>query len=151
MKRFFPFVAILFCGFITADNFSALSALVGGTWKMKTANSYSCEQWVKVSGNELSSIAFDVKGKDTTVLERVRLVNKGGIISYNVTGAKSGDKTSFKLKSAKNNQYIFEDQTHDFPQRVIYHFIKPDSIHAWVDGKFKGKYEKIDYYYKRVR
>ena len=118
---------------------------------MKTAKGYSCEKWVKVSANELSSVAFDIKGKDTTVLEHVRLVNNKGIISYNVTGAKSGDKTSFKLTSAKNKQFVFENPLHDFPQRVVYHFVKPDSIHAWVDGKYNGKYEKVDFYYKRIQ
>ena len=151
MKRYLPATLLLFCSFISADNFNSLNTLVGGTWKMKTANGYSCEKWTKVSKNELSSLAFDIKGKDTTVLERVKLINKAGIISYNVTGAKSGDKTSFKLTSAKNNQFIFEDPKHDFPQRVIYHFIKPDSLHALVDGKYKGKYEKADYFYKRVK
>jgi len=151
MKRYLPFVALVLCSFTSADNFSNLNTLVGGTWKMKNANGYSCEKWTKVNNNEFSSTAFDIKGKDTTVLERVRLTKKGGIISYNVTGAKSGDKNSFKLTSAKNNQFIFEDPKHDFPQRIIYHFTKPNELHAWIDGKYKGRYEKYDFYYKRVK
>jgi hypothetical protein len=151
MKRYLPAALLLFCSFINTDNFSSLNTLVGGTWKMKTTNGYSCEKWTNVGKNELSSIAFNIKGKDTTVLERVKLISKAGIISYNVTGAKTGDKTSFKLTSAKNNQFIFENAKHDFPQRVIYHFVKTDSLHAWIDGKYKGKYEKEDYYYKRVK
>ena len=151
MKRYLPFAVLCLCGFINADNFSPLYKLTGGTWQMKTAKGYSCERWVKTNSNQLNGVAFDVAAKDTTVLERVTLLNKAGIISYNVTGAKSGDKTSFKLTSTKNGQFVFEDPKHDFPQRVVYHFVKPDSIHAWVDGKYKGKYEKVDYYYKRVK
>lgn len=92
MKRYLPAALLLFCSFISADNFTVLQGLVGGTWQMKTAKGYSCEKWLKVNSNELSSVAFDIKGKDTTVLERVRLVNKAGVISYNVTGAKAGIK-----------------------------------------------------------
>jgi hypothetical protein len=151
MKRYLPATLLLFCSFISADNFSRLYNLAGGTWKMKTAVGYSCEKWIKVNNNELRSIAFDLKGKDTTMLERVRLVNKAGVISYNVTGAKSGDKNSFKLTSAKNNQFIFEDPKHDFPQRVVYHFVKPNYLHAWIDGTYKGKPEKYDFWYTRVK
>lgn len=118
---------------------------------MKTAKGYSCERWTKINSNELQGIAFNITGKDTAVLERVRLSNTNSAISYNVTGAKSGDKTSFKLTSSKNGEFVFENPAHDFPQRVVYHFVKPDSIHAWVDGKYKGKFEKMDYYYKRVK
>lgn len=142
---------LLFCSFISADTFSGLQSLVGGTWKMKNSNGYSCEKWIKVNNYELASIAFDIKGKDTTVLERVRLIYKAGIISYNVTGAKSGDKNSFKLTSAKNNQFIFEDPKHDFPQRIVYHFVKPNYLHAWIDGTYKGKSEKYDFWYTRVK
>ena len=142
---------LLFCSFISADTFSGLQRLVGGTWKMKNSNGYSCEKWIKVDNNELSSVAFDIKGKDTTVLERVKLINKAGHITYNVTGSKSGEKNSFKLTSAKNNQFIFEDPKHDFPQRIIYHLVKPNELHAWIDGKYNGRYEKYDFYYKRVK
>jgi hypothetical protein len=82
-----------------------LHTLAGGTWTMKTKNAYSCERWTKVSNNELNCVAFDVKGKDTTLLERVKLVNMKGIVTYDVTRAKSGDRASFKLTSAKNNQF----------------------------------------------
>ncbi len=141
----------MFCSFISADSFGSLTSLVGGTWKMKNSNGYSCEKWVKISDSEMASFAFDIKGRDTTVLERVRLINKRGIVTYNVTGAKSGEKSTFKLTSVKNKQFIFEDPKHDFPQRIIYHFIKPNYLHAWIDGKYNGKYQQYDFYYNRVK
>ena len=104
-----------------------------------------------ISGTELNCRAFKVSGKVTTPLEYVKLINKDGIISYNVTGAKSADHTSFKLISAKSKQFIFSNPKHDFPQRVIYHFVKPDSLHAWVEGTYKGKHARDDFYYKRVK
>lgn len=153
MKVFLPFVVLLFCGFFSADNFSTLYNLAGGTWQMKTKNGYTCERWIKVNDNELKSTGFKVTGKDTTILERVALVKNADGIFYNpvVNGQNAGEKVSFKLSSVKDNEFIFADLKHDFPQRVIYHFVKPDSLHAWVDGNYKGKYTRQDFYYTRVK
>ncbi len=151
MKRLLPVLSLILCSFITADRFSPLHQLVGGTWTMKKKNGYSCEQWIKVNKNELNSTAFNIKGKDTTVYERVSLTNKNGIIKYTVTGADNSAPVTFKLITAKNDYFVFSNPTHDFPQRVVYHFVKHDSIHAWIDGKYNGKVEKVDFYYKRMK
>jgi|SRR5215217_4943991 len=151
MKRWLSVLALALCSFISVDNFSPLYKLVGGTWKMKKKDGYTCERWIKVSDNELKSTAFNIKGKDTSIYESVSLANKNGAIAYTVIGADNSKPVTFKLTSVKNNQFIFSNPTHDFPQRVVYHFVKPDSIHAWVDGKYKGKTERIDFYYKRAK
>ncbi len=151
MKRLLAVLALALCSFISADNFSPLYKLVGGTWEMKKKDGYTCERWVKINTNELKSIAFKIKDKDTSIYESVSLTNKNGVIAYTVSGADNSAPVTFKLTSAKNNQYIFSDPTHDFPQRVVYQFVKPDSIHAWVDGKYEGKIIKVDFYYNRVR
>ncbi|PJJ79188.1 DUF6265 family protein [Mucilaginibacter auburnensis] len=151
MKKYLPVLTIILCSFITADNFATLHQLVGGTWKMKKKDGYTCEKWVKVNGNELKSTAFNIKGKDTSVYESVSLTNKNGVIAYTVTGAGNSQPVAFKLTTVNNNQFIFSNPAHDFPQQVVYQFINPDSIHAWVDGKYNGKVEKIDFYYKRTK
>jgi len=94
-----------------------------------------------------------VKGKDTLLLEQVRLINKADGIFYVpiVNGQNGGESVSFKLISSTNNEFIFSNPQHDFPQRVAYHFIKPDSIYAWVDGRKNGKYSKENFYYIRVK
>jgi len=151
MKRCLPFIALLLCGFTTADNFKTISGLTGGTWQMKTKNGYICERWTKVSNNELKSTGFLVKGKDTTILEHVQLISKTDGIFYIpiVNGQNGGQPTSFKLKVSANNEFIFSNPQHDFPQRVAYKFITSDSVYAWVDGQKNGKYSKENFYYKR--
>lgn len=153
MKKYLPVVLVVCCGFINADNFRTLHNLAGGTWQMKTKNGYYCERWTKVSSNELKSTGFSVKGKDTTLLEQVKLVSKADGIFYIpvVNNQNSGLPVSFKLTSSTNNEFIFSNPEHDFPQRVAYHFITADSVHAWVDGENKGKYSMQNFYYKRVR
>ena len=149
-------IALLLCSIVYAHapgSFEPLYALSGGTWQMKTKKGYICERWKKISDNELHSQGFKVTGTDTILQEKVRLVQKSDGIYYipTVIDQNKGEEVSFKLISFVDKEYIFSNPDHDFPQRVIYHLVSQDSIHAWVDGQYKGKYVKQDFYYKRVK
>jgi hypothetical protein len=155
MKRPILLLLVLICFFSYAlqiDKFKPLNALAGGTWQMKTKKGFICERWTKANTNELRSIGFKVIGADTVIEERVRVIKKDNDIYYvpTVTGQNSGKEVFFKLTSTTNGEYIFTNPEHDFPQRVVYQLIAPDSLHAWVDGQYNGKYVKQDFHYKRV-
>ena len=136
------------------NNFKLLHMLTGGTWQMKTAKGIIGETWKKVNDTELHSTGYKINlGGDTSLLENVQLVKKGGAIYYIpiLKNQNEGKPVAFKLTIAKSKQFIFINPTHDFPQRIVYQFITPDSLHAWVDGKYHGKFAKQDFYYKRVK
>lgn len=134
-------------------DFQPLNRLVGGSWHMKTAKGITAETWKKINNDELHNRAFKIIGKDTTLLEKVQLIKKGNDIYYisTVQNQNEGKPVSFKLTESTNNQFVFSNPTHDFPQRIIYHFVTQDSIHAWIDGQYNGKLVKQDFYYKRVK
>ncbi|MES2427291.1 MAG: DUF6265 family protein [Bacteroidota bacterium] len=80
------------------------------------------------------------------------MIKKGNDIYYvpTVTGQNAGKEVLFELTSTTNGEYIFTNPEHDFPQRVVYQFITADSLHAYVDGQYNGKFVKQDFHYKRV-
>jgi hypothetical protein len=53
--------------------------------------------------------------------------------------------------SSDSNNFIFENKEHDFPQRIIYHIVNKDSVHAWIEGTHDGKAGREDYFFARVR
>ncbi len=118
---------------------------------MKTKTGFTCEQWKMINPNELQSSGFDVVGSRTIVEEKVKLIkNRAGIFYIpTVLNQNGGKEVRFKLTSAANGQFVFSNPTHDFPQRIVYQFASKDVLHAWVDGKVKGKFVKQDFYYKR--
>jgi hypothetical protein len=136
-----------------AGTFSPLYTMAGGTWQMKTKKGYICERWKKLSATEMQSQGFKVTGKDTVTEEQVKIVQRGDGIYYipTVNGQNGGKEVPFKLASSINKEYIFANPSHDFPQRVGYHLVSQDSVHAWIDGQYNGKYVKQDFYYKRVK
>ena len=119
---------------------------------MKTPKGIMGERWKKTANSELQSIGLKVTGGDTTILEKVRVIKKDNAIYYvpTVKDQNGGKEVYFKLVSSTNNQFIFSNPEHDFPQRVVYHLISRDSLHAWVDGQYNGKFVKQDFYYKRI-
>ena len=133
-------------------SFQQLHALTGGTWVMKTKKGFICERWKKVDGHTLRNESFKVAGSDTTILEQVDLVEKENGINYvsTVKDQNGSNPVPFKLIGSKDGQFIFANPEHDFPQRIIYHFVSQDSLHAWIDGKYNGIETRSDFYYKRV-
>jgi len=134
------------------DSFKPLHQLVGGTWKMKTAKGYTCEQWKKVSETELSGKGFKLNGADTVLGESVQLTIKGNNILYipTVEGQNDGKPVEFRLTSVYKNTYQFTNPSHDYPQIVAYQLIGKDSLNAWIDGEMNGAKKRIDFRYKRV-
>jgi hypothetical protein len=156
MKRSILFAAAITCSFVysgTTETFKSLQFLAGGTWQMKTKKGLICERWKVINKSELQSQGFKVIGKDTMIEENVHLVQKGDSICYipTVSNQNGGKPVSFKLISSANKEFVFSNPAHDFPQRVVYHMVSQDSLHAWVDGQYKGKFVKQDFYYKRVK
>ena len=58
----------------------------------------------------------------------------------------NGNAINFKLISSKNNNYIFENKKHDFPQRIGYSHVNFDTLHAWIEGFSKGKNKKEKFF-----
>lgn len=131
--------------------FQQLHALAGGTWVMKTTRGLLCEEWKKENARQIRSRAFKVSGTDTTWLETVHLEQKGNSITYTSTvkDQNAGQAIPFTLISSENGKFIFSNPEHDFPQRIIYHFITNDSLHAWIEGTINNKERRSDFYYSR--
>jgi hypothetical protein len=156
MKQFRLCILLAMAVLITAasyiNNFHHLHKLEG-TWRMKAKKGFLFESWQKVNDHELSSISFKVVDQDTIMLEKVSLVqNKEGIFYIPVAHGQNDEKpVSFKMISSTEKSFTFENKEHDFPTRIIYTFIKADSLVARIEGDVDGKLKAVDYFYMKVK
>ena len=127
--------------------------LLRGSWEMSSPEGKIVEVWRNDSPVKLSGKSFRVStGNDSTLLERMEIVrNKGKLFFIPVvTGQNEGKAVRFVLKSNENGKYIFENRSHDFPQRVVYHLLSPNELLAWIEGSNKGREQKIEFRYRRT-
>lgn len=154
MTRLLPACAIIallsFTPLRQSDTFQQLKQL-NGNWKMETARRTIHEDWTVTGDKEMSSKSYLLRASDTVILERVKLVENAEGIFYipAVSDQNQGKPVPFKLISAEQMKFVFENKEHDFPQRIIYHMVAKDSIHAWIEGVKNGKEGRSDYYFKR--
>jgi hypothetical protein len=134
------------------DPYDQLQQL-NGTWKMQTPKGPIYESWRKTHENEMQGGSYKINGRDTIHFETVKLTKQADGVFYIpvVKNENEGKPVAFKMISSDSNNFIFENKEHDFPQRIIYHIVNKDSVHAWIEGTHDGKAGREDYFFARVR
>lgn len=113
-----------------------------GQWTNQDSVSTSKEEWKWINDSLLQGQGFVIRQHDTQVAETMQLIKCNDRIYFIPSSLKQSTATndSFLLQMPiKNDSLVFYNPTHDFPQYIVYHFIKPDSIAAHIDGVYEGK------------
>jgi hypothetical protein len=128
---------------ITAD-MNDLTWLVG-TWQNATIDKIFFEQWTALNETTLKGVSGTITGKDTTVDETITLEQKGKDIYYEplVKNQNDGKVVMFKLVSVANNTFVFENPSHDFPQKISYTRRSPNLLLAKISGTQNGKLQSV--------
>jgi hypothetical protein len=136
----------------TEKDFKPLHGLIG-LWKMETNRGALYEEWKLLNDHQLSGKSFKINNTDTVVLERVTLSLNNNSIFYSplVSNQNNGQTIHFTLISSTNQRYIFENKTHDFPQRVIYQLVSDKVLQARIEGTKNGKQMGSDFNYSRMQ
>ena len=157
MKRtrliFMALILIGFCTNVSAQkNPSKTFAFILGSWEMQTPKGKIVEQWKQNPDKTLSGKSYRINAKgDSSLTETLKIKRVGKDIFYcsTVTGQNEGKETCFKLIATKDETYVFEDKTHDFPQRIVYQNQGKNDLLAWIEGELNGKSRKSEFRYKR--
>lgn len=118
---------ILFVFLLAASTLQAQSDLsklnwITGTWSRtdKKPGSSGVEIWQKVSNTELTGRGINLKGKDTTFVEKLKIIVKGNDIFYMADVPENKEPVLFKLTSVSATSLVFENPQHDFPKKISY-------------------------------
>lgn len=151
-------IVLLFCLLHIAPGMHAQQAAkptvqslgwISGCWENTRGNRYNEEHWMKASGNTMLGMSRTVNDGRTREFEYLRIHEDKGDIYY--TSKPSGQpEASFKLVSWKENEAVFENPTHDFPQRIIYRRTG-DTMQARIEGKMNGQERGVDFPFTRAK
>lgn len=123
-----------------------------GSWSMNTSKGRIVELWKMNIDSGMDGISYAISSTgDSTLLETIKLYESAGSIYYEPTGNGAGNDSTvtFKLVSANNKIFVFENKNHDFPQRISYQLQSANKILAWIEGNVNGKFRKIEFPYIR--
>jgi len=118
----------------------ALDALawMAGSWSGTTRGIDMEEHWTAPKGNSMIGMHRDVGKGRTLGFEFLRIEQQGDAIVYlSMPGGRS-PATPFPLKEVTGTRVVFENPTHDFPQRIIYWKDGAD-LRARIEGTQNGK------------
>ena len=82
--------------------------------------------------------------------ELTRIEFLGGRLVY-IAAPSSQPADSFPAIESNADRIVFENPQHDFPQRIGYERVAPDSVVAWIEGTQGGNPRRVEYPYHRER
>ncbi len=125
---------------------------LGGCWEMNVAekNLLISEQWMKPLGGMMVGAGRTVKAGKAVAFEYLRIVEDADGIFYIAKPTANKEETRFKLIKSLPGEVVFENPTHDFPQRVIYR-LSGDKLDARIEGTTNGKFRGIDFPHMRMK
>jgi hypothetical protein len=130
---------------------SSLSWMIDN-WINEDSNGVTKEQWTKIDENKYEGKSFTIKDGDTVFSEELMLEKKGNDVYYTAVVKHNPAPVSFKMIEYSDKHAVFENQEHDFPQKISYKLQYDGSLLAWIEGKnSKGVYSKIEFPYKREK
>jgi hypothetical protein len=118
-----------------------------GTWKIATPNGSIVEKWKKMNDSTFIGRSLFVKTTgDSIPQEKIELRFRKGNWEYapTVESQNNNQPTLFNVIFMGKEEFISENPTHDFPQRIAYRRVK-NLLYASIEGKKKGKYGKQNF------
>lgn len=126
---------------------------IAGCWEINQPdkNRFVSEQWMTPLGGAMLGMSRTVRNGKMTGFEQLRIVEDATGIHYISKPSENKEETAFKLVKWSASEAVFENPTHDFPQRIIYRFSKPDYLSARIEGTMNGKSSGFDFPYVKAR
>jgi hypothetical protein len=121
-----------------------------GTWQMKSDSLEIVENWRTTDAEMMKGSAFVVVRRDTVLHETLRLLQVGTKWVY--IARIDEDPVLFTMRPGDNQQeLLFENDEHDFPQRIRYTKVDDTHIKASVEGIDEGKPAVEEYSYTKIK
>ncbi|MCE9593498.1 MAG: DUF6265 family protein [Planctomycetes bacterium] len=127
-------------------------AWIAGVWRGEQAGATTEEYWTPLRGGSMLGAGRVLAGGKTVFFEHLRIEGPeltGGAWRYVALPA-GRDSTAFECVKLEAGLVVFENPTHDFPQRVVYRLRADGSLHARIEGKENGVERAEDFFFSRA-
>lgn len=130
MKNLLTFLSLLVVQGVYAQQ--NISSFFSGTWKVEGKELY--EHWDRLSDHHLKGFSYRFSaGQGNSTIEYLDVKDANGklVLEATVLGQNEGKAIQFEGSSGKD-YYVFLNPEHDFPKKILYKKISPDTMHVAV-------------------
>lgn len=124
-------------------------AWISGCWKAD-GNVQTEEHWTNIAAQSMLGMGRTIANGKTVFHEFLQIRDRADGIVY-IAQPNGGTAVEFKLVKINDNEAVFENPQHDFPQRITYQRAIDGSLVAAIEGQEKGKPKRVEFAMKRVR
>ena len=96
------------------------------------------------------AISRTVRDSKTIGFEYLRITETGGESLILVAAPSGQNPTRFSLLSLTDNEVVFENPAHDFPQRIIYRLGNGGTLLGRIEGESDGRNKVVDFPMTRI-
>ena len=146
-------LALLFVANVTSAADSPIEKLswLSGCWASEGGEKGSGEQWMPLGGGSLLGMRRTIKNGQTVATEFMQIrADDAGTITF--TAMPSGQAmATFPLLRISDEEVVFENLAHDFPQRIAYQRIDASHLRARIEGGSGDTPKVIAFPMQRIR
>ncbi len=126
---------------------------IAGCWEINKPEKKTLvsEQWMLPAGDAMIGMSRTVRDGKLGGFEFLRIVQTSDGIDYISKPEENKEETAFRLTNFSSRRAIFENPTHDFPQRIIYKLITTNRLNARIEGVINGNARGIDFPFVRTK
>jgi hypothetical protein len=140
----FPALVLTLSTAAWADSMAKLRWL-SGCWAAVGAAAGSGEYWMPPAGGSMLGMSRTIREGRTVAHEFILIVEDGeGGIRF-VASPSGQPSASFQLVRVSDDEVVFENAEHDFPQRVIYRRLPDDGLLGRIEGVVDGEFRGLDF------
>jgi hypothetical protein len=123
---------------------------LGGCWQSVGAESGSGEQWTMPAGGAMLGIGRSIKQGKMMTYEFLQIRTlENGVLAY-IAQPSGQNSAAFPVLQLTDNEVVFQNLEHDFPQRIIYRLEGATKLAARIEGSQKGTLRAIDFPMERI-
>lgn len=109
---------------LSAQDFD-LKRLEGDWQNVKDSNAHEIWEW---QGDTLIGQGLEIKNAKTKVWENLKIYTENDWFIYEAAVIGNKDMVPFKQSKSKENEILFSNPKHDFPNHIHYVFINPNHL-----------------------
>jgi hypothetical protein len=116
-----------------------------GCWASVGGEEGSGEQWTKPAGGSLLGMSRTIRG-GTTVAWEFLVISEDDDGNIVLTATPSGQpNATFTLLRLSDSEVVFQNLSHDFPQRVMYRLMPEKTLLGRIEGTVDGETRAVDF------